>query len=132
MKRKHILILLLFTGIKMVVATQGYAATYNEIVNNYRSLTDAQFDEYKRGLLDTKVQWEGTVYNVTGNWLDENFEVQIDMNNDNVFDVSFDVGKNNALRLAKNSKVTFSGSIAHVISLFGSIVVTLKDVAIRE
>ncbi len=57
----------------MAVATQGHATTYDEIVTNRRDLTDAQFDEYKKGILDKKVEWEGTVFNVNirKNWLDE-------------------------------------------------------------
>ena len=43
----------------------------------------------------------------------------MDLNNDDVFDVAFDTDKKNALRLAKNSKVTFSGTITFVINLFG-------------
>ena len=54
MKRKHILTFLILACITMAAATQGHATTYNQIVINNKNLTDAQFNEYKKSLLDQK------------------------------------------------------------------------------
>jgi len=129
---KHILTFSLLASITICSTALGHATSYNEIIINHKNLTGAQFDEFKKSILDEKVEWEGTVYNVTKNWLDENFEVQVDMNDDDFFDVTFDINKQKALLLAKGGKVKFSGSISHIINLFGSIAVVLDNVSIKD
>jgi hypothetical protein len=110
--------------------TKGRAITYNEIDAACKSMTDAQFDNYKKTLVGTSVTWTGVITDVTKNW-GQDYGVRIDMDNTGVADVYFDVPEAVALSLRKKGSYTFSGTIKSVQKIFGGSTITLDKASIR-
>lgn len=98
-----------------------------------RSVTEAQWDELADSLVGIPVTWTGQVVEVEKNWLDDLYEVRIDMDRTGVSDVYFDVRREIALSLKKDGWYRFRGTIRNVSRIFGSPVVTLDAVLfVRE
>ncbi len=105
--------------------------TYNEIDSNVTKMTEAQFDVYSNNLKGTQVTWTGEVVDVDSNWLSDDYEVKIDMDNTGIPDVRFDVDKHTALELYKGKSYQFTGSISHIFTIFGGANIQLDYATIK-
>ena len=109
------------------------APAFEEIRNTMTGMTDAQWDVYAKSLKDTTVSsWTG--------WVDEvkkktfgGYELLLDMDapdSISVFDIMMDVPDDLALKLQKDSKVTFSGRIESASNIIGSLNINLADATV--
>ena len=99
------------------------------------NLTEAQFNALARGVEGRRVRWSGWVEDVNEKMFG-GFEVWVDMDSPaqmiSVQDVTFGVPQSIALSLRKDSRLTFEGTIASVLNVFGSLQVTLKDARVLQ
>lgn len=125
MNKNIVLFSIVFIGLFCFINI-AEAITYGSIDKKCNTMTDAQFTEYAKSTEGTRVSWTGAVTDVTENWLDDEYEVNIDMDDTGVYDVSFDVSKSLAMQLKKKSSYSFTGTIKSVTCIFGGAVVSLK------
>ncbi len=94
------------------------------------TMTDLQFEEYAKTLKGKRIQWGGYVEEVKEKFFG-GYEVLVDMDHPNeplsVQDVSFDVPKEQAMALRKDSPVQFEGTISSALNILTSLQVSLDD-----
>ena len=109
------------------------AESFQQIRTKMGSMTDLQFKEYGKSLKGEQVQWVGWVEEVKEKFFG-GYEVWIDMDSPaeqfSVQDLAIEVPKEIALKLKKDQKVTFTGTISSVMSVLGSCQVSLTDAKI--
>lgn len=117
----------------MVIPTataRPIAPPYNEIVENVKGKTEAQWKAYLPTLEGNSViDWTGRVGEV--NVMRDGYELWVNMRStfssrDVVFDISDDI----ALELKMDQAVVFSGTIDRVTEFLGSVTVHLKDASL--
>lgn len=105
-----------------VVSAQVSFATIRSKMN---TMTDAQFSEYAKTLKGQTVTWVGWVAN-NGEGFFGGYTCSIDMDDPrtlfSVFDVTFDVHKDVAIRLQRGHRVAFTGTIKYVEHFMGLLV----------
>jgi len=116
----------------LIFSKNAIALTYSEIDANARQMTEAQFDEYAKTLKGVVIKWTGKVTDVDSNLFGSDYGVNIDMDNTNISDVSFDIDKYTALRLHKRGSYQFMGKIKLVYTLFGGANIQLYAVDIND
>jgi hypothetical protein len=97
-----------------------------------REMTEAQRNEYSRGLVGNSVHWTGRVVEVNEKTFG-GYEVWIDMDPPgalSVQDVEFDVSKELGLSLSKEQRVSFTGEIKSAGLLLNSCQIGLKNARI--
>lgn len=103
--------------------------TYAEIRNSMKSMTEAQFKAYARGLKGKKIQWSGYVEDVKETSSGD-YELLVDMDAPSVLfslsDVTFKVPNSIALSLQKDQQVEFEGIISSISNVFGVCAVSLE------
>jgi len=136
--RKWVCILLLVVSlgcgtpatVSPVPRSTAGAPAYTEIADSFATMTDAQWDAYAAGLVGTRVdRWAGEVVDVTH--MANTYRVNVDMDTDGIFDVSFNVDADTGLALDRGVTIMFSGTIVHARRLFGALSIGL-DEAILE
>lgn len=92
----------------------------NKVKNKQKALTEVQFDEYLLTLKGIEVDWRGKVVDVEKGWFDDNYTINIDINDDGISDAYFiGLQKEHALTLNKGQEYTFTGEIKRVDTMFG-------------
>lgn len=111
------------------------APPYDEIFISMQTMTEVQWNRYREAIEGTQViSWTGWVEDVAEKTF-SSCELRIDMDppesQDSAFDVRFDIPTGEeALAIAKDSPITFSGRIDQVSDLSqADIVISLEDVA---
>jgi hypothetical protein len=102
--------------------------TCQTILNNKKSMTDAQWDTYKKSLEGKQFNnWYGTIQDVGDkSWLAGGFPIRIDVIKDcHIYYVVEDEAT--AIRYSKGQKVTVSGKISSISVIFGSITVYVEE-----
>jgi hypothetical protein len=99
------------------------------IRKNMEGMTDLQFKRYADGLKGKKVIWTGWVEEVKERFLG-GYDCWVDMDSPgammSVQDVTFDVSESVAMKLKKDNKIRFTGTIKSVMSVMGSCQVNLE------
>lgn len=107
--------------------------SFKEIRHNMEVMTDLQFEEYAKTLIGKRVGWSGYVEDVKQKFLG-GYEVWIDMDSpDELFsvqDITFEVSREQALSLKKDSRIKFVGTISFVMNLFTSLQISLDQVKV--
>jgi hypothetical protein len=126
----------IFTALPTVESTTTpfpQAPPYDEIAVNMQTMTEVQWNRYREDIQGTQViSWTGWVEDVTEKAF-SSYELRIDMDppgsQDSAFDVRFDIPTGEeALAIAKDSPITFSGWIAQVSDRSqGDLVISLED-----
>ena len=97
-------------------------------------MTEAQWKEYARGLKGASVSWSGWVEDVNEKFFG-GYELWVDMDAPDVImsvqDVTFNIPDDLALKLRKDQRVTFTGTIKSVMNVLGSCSVILENGQIR-
>ena len=107
------------------------APPFKEIRGNMESMTDVQWDRYTPTLIGARAVWIGWIDDVKEKFLGGGYYVQIDMDPPDalsVYDVSFDVSEDNALKLRKDHRLQFDGRIVSVNKVLGSCAIKLDDI----
>lgn len=102
------------------------------IRKNMLNMTEAQWKEYARGIKGQTIQWAGWVDDVDERFFG-GYRMLVDMDPPEEFsiqDVYFDVAKDLALRLRKDQRITFRGTISLAYDLFGACQISLNDAQI--
>jgi hypothetical protein len=109
------------------------APPYDEIAINMQTMTEVQWNRYREDIEGTQViSWTGWVEDVTEKTL-RSYELKIDMDPPesqiSTFDVRFDISAGEeALAIAKDSPITFSGRIVQISDLSqAGLVISLVD-----
>lgn len=116
------LILVPLLGFSFIANAISYDNLDNKVKNKQKSLTEVQFDEYLLTLKGIEVDWRGKVVDVEKGWFDDNYTINIDINDDGITDAYFiGLQKEHALTLNKGQKYNFAGEIKRVDTMFGFI-----------
>jgi len=103
------------------------------IRNNIERMTEAQWKAYVRSLKGKRVKWTGWVEDVNEKWIG-GYELLVDMDSPDaflsVYDLSFDIPDDLALKLNKDQRVSFEGDISHVFNILGSCRVSLDEAVV--
>lgn len=104
--------------------------SFREIRRSKENMTDIQWEEFSESLKGKRVRWNGYVEDVSKKMFG-GYEVLVDMDPPSeqlsVQDVNFSIPKEQAASLKKDSPISFEGVISSVMSILGSIQVSLKD-----
>ena len=97
-------------------------------------MTEAQIKQYARELKGKEVHWSGWVEDVNETMFGT-YEVWVDMDApDEMFsvqDVTFDVPADVALKLRRDQKINFTGSIDSALNVLESTQINLSDATIQ-
>ena len=111
------------------------APPFDEIRDNYKEMTEAQWKAYRETLDGLWVEWEGWVSNVDKGTILGKYTLLVDMDSPDdvfsVYDVSFSVPEEEALKYNKEQRVRFSGVIGNVGTFLGSMSIRLEDVSVE-
>ncbi|SLM28767.1 conserved exported hypothetical protein [Desulfamplus magnetovallimortis] len=115
---------------------QKNTISFSEIrYNMNEGMTELQFKEYVKKLKGKRVKWSGWVEEVDEKFLG-GYKVLVDMDSPNqpisVQDITFEVSKEQALRLKKNEKITFEGTISSILNIMSSLQISLEEVKIVQ
>lgn len=101
-----------------------------EIRQTKQGLTDIQWEAYNKSLEGKRIRWTGYVEDVTKP-IFGGYKVLVDMDPPSdtlsVQDIYFSIPKEQAASVQKDSAITFEGTIDAVMSVLGSIQISLKD-----
>jgi hypothetical protein len=119
------------TQAEPVEAPAPKAPSFSEIRRKMKGMTSVQWDRYQETLKGTAVDWTGWVDEVRETLLGK-YEVWIDMDPPSemisVYDVSFHVSEETALRFCVDDKIRFDGRIKRVSNVLGSCSVDVSEV----
>lgn len=104
--------------------------SFVEIEQNYSSMTEAQFKEYKNGINGSLVKWTGTVEEVQTKTLGT-YAVRVCDSYLCSNDITLLYKNENALKLNKGQKITFTGNVFDVSTFLG-MTVYLNNVELIE
>jgi len=108
---------------------------FAEIRNNMNRMTEAQWKKYARSLKGKTISWSGWVEDVNEKFFG-GYELWVDMDPPNVAmsvqDVTFEIPDELALKLRKDQRVVFTGTIKSVMNVLGSCSVTLENGQVRR
>lgn len=125
-----------FTSTLIVSSTPEFTMTpvisnlqFQDILNKYHQSTEVQWKSYSKEIQGTKVKWTGFVENVDKVLGITSVHVCIDAYycSDYVF---FNYPESMAIKLNKEQKISFTGNIQTISTLFDSVSVSLDNVII--
>ncbi len=107
--------------------------SYYSMRQKMASMTEAQWKDYARSINGQRVQWTGWVEDVNEKFFG-GYELWVDMDSPDELlslqDVTFDIPADLALKLRKDTRVTFSGTIGSALDVLGSCSVNLEDATV--
>ena len=111
----------------------SFNISFEEMRENYNSMTQVQWEQYSQKLRGRKVEWCGWVEDVERKYLGR-CELQVDMDSPKswgVQEVFFDVSENLAMKLNKDQFICFHGTIESVGKTLFTLYIMLKDVSVQ-
>jgi len=106
--------------------------TFQEILDQYDVMTEAQWKDYKKSLNGTYVNWSGLIYDVSktmGSYFVDACSAGYSCNDNIVFSLP----KEEALQLNKQQQISFIGKIISIDDdIFGNVDVQLYDTVITS
>lgn len=111
----------------------SFNISFEEMRENYNSMTQVQWEQYSQKLRGRKVEWCGWVEDVERKYLGR-CELQVDMDSPKswgVQEVFFDVSENLAMKLNKDQFICFHGTIESVGKTIFTLYIMLKDVSVQ-
>jgi len=97
----------------ILLSLNAFSLTSYEIKTHKKEMTEAQWKKYAKTLPGQKITWEGTVEEVTKNWL-QPYEIRVEMDGNrssHTMVTITDVPKKIAESLDRETKIKFSGTI---------------------
>ena len=97
----------------ILLSLNAFSLTNYEIATHKNEMTEAQWKKYAKTLPGQKITWEGTVEEVTKNWL-QPYEIRVEMDGNRSSHTAVtitDVPKKIAESLDRDTKIKFSGTI---------------------
>lgn len=137
MKRNSMIILYAVIIIcTLTGALEAQSTNFASIRASMEKMTDLQFKKLGEALKGKKVRWSGWVEEVKEKFWTDGYEVWIDMDSpDQTFsiqDVQFDVPEDIALKIEKDMRITFEGTVEYIQNVFGSCQIQLVDAKIEN
>lgn len=130
------------TELFMPITKPSGGPDYQEIMNNYNSLTSAKWQEYKSEMEGTRVtNWIGWVTNVSKNSNSTSYKIRVDSERPAAAcdtgrtDIEFELAQDMALKLNKCDKIEFSGVIKEIdcgLGILGHCTVKMTEVVLTS